>query len=108
MGAVMNSDCVVFVLVVSRTCAMIQCLCACLLAASAPRWSLSLSLSRFPCRLPFLAFCDIAHSCPGLNFVSLRWKMPRPCSVLLLCFAFRVVLGFWFGAFGFCLSVRAC
>ena len=37
----MKSDCVVFVLAVSRTCAMIQCL----LAASALRWSLSLSLS---------------------------------------------------------------
>ena len=96
----MKSDCVVFVLVVSRTCAMIQCLCACLLAASALRWSLSLSLSLslsgFPCRIPFLAFCYMAHSCPGLNLVSLGWKMPRPCSVLRIQGGSGVLVwGFW-------------
>ena len=41
-----------------------------------------------------------------------RWRMPRPCSVLLLCSGFRVVLGFGCGGFwvlfGFCWSVRAC
>ena len=38
-----------------------------------------------------------------------RWRMPRPCSVLLS--GFRVVLGFlvWgLGAFGFCFCVPAC
>ena len=59
----MKSDCVVFVLVDSRTCAMIQCLCACLLAASALRWShslsLSLSISRNP--EPFLVCLFTLH-----------------------------------------------
>ena len=32
-----------------------------------------------------------------------RWRMPRPCSVLLLCSEFRVVSGFWCEGFWFLL-----
>ena len=37
-----------------------------------------------------------------------RWRMPRPCSVLLLCSGFRVVLGFWCGGFWFLLLASVC
>ena len=89
----MKSDCVVFVLAVSRTCAMIQCL----LAASALRWSLSLSLSlRFPLPPPVLGI--LLYSCPGLNLVSLEDAAALQCSAFVLRIqggSGVLVWGFW-------------
>ena len=104
----MKSDCVVsvvFVLVVSRTCAMLRCLCACLLAASDCPLSLSL---RFPLAPPvldiFLCSSQLPRSEPRV--ASLEDAAALQCSAFVL----RVQggSGVWFGAFGFCLSVRAC